>query len=216
MSVSLWLVVWIGVDERGQAEERRRRATARRRRPPGPGRAPVCDADATAEPREPPCPRDARDSVTDRGDGKSVGEQLLHRTGTVFSKRRQLGLTASGSAHPSGAGLGVRAGPQGLAFIPPGSPHHPQPLLLPRGEPELCRPHRSKVGPYRVGGGNPLLWILGPCVIESRDHCLGVAARSEAASPTSWNSRSCSRRQFDKANRTSGKSFRGVGHGRRA
>ena len=66
------------------------------------------------------------------------------------------------------------------------------------------------VGPHSVGGGNPLLWILGPCVIESRDHCLGVAERvaeiaRRFALPVVFKA------SFDKANRSSGKSFRGVG-----
>ena len=66
------------------------------------------------------------------------------------------------------------------------------------------------VGPHRVGGGQPLLWIVGPCVIESRDHCLGVAetvrrVADEHALPLVFKA------SFDKANRSSGKSFRGVG-----
>ncbi|MCU0705817.1 MAG: 3-deoxy-8-phosphooctulonate synthase [Fimbriiglobus sp.] len=66
------------------------------------------------------------------------------------------------------------------------------------------------VGPYRVGPGHPLLWVLGPCVIESRDHCLGVAERvtrlaRELSFPVVFKA------SFDKANRSSGKSFRGVG-----
>ncbi len=67
-----------------------------------------------------------------------------------------------------------------------------------------------EVGPHKVGGGNPLLWIAGPCVIESRDHCLMVAERlkqlaEQFALPLVFKS------SFDKANRSSGKSFRGVG-----
>lgn len=66
------------------------------------------------------------------------------------------------------------------------------------------------VGPYTVGGGNPLLWVCGPCVIESRDFTLGVAARlkqlaDRLALPLVFKA------SFDKANRSSGKSFRGVG-----
>lgn len=66
------------------------------------------------------------------------------------------------------------------------------------------------VGPYQVGGGKPLLWVLGPCVIESRDHCLGVAERvvelaRQHTLPVVFKA------SFDKANRSSGKSFRGVG-----
>ena len=66
------------------------------------------------------------------------------------------------------------------------------------------------VGPHRVGGGSPLLWIAGPCVIESRDHCLGVAEAvrriaDQLGVPMVFKA------SFDKANRSSGKSFRGVG-----
>jgi 2-dehydro-3-deoxyphosphooctonate aldolase (KDO 8-P synthase) len=66
------------------------------------------------------------------------------------------------------------------------------------------------VGPYTVGAGNPLLWVCGPCVIEFRDFTLGVAARlkqlaDRLALPLVFKA------SFDKANRSSGKSFRGVG-----
>ena len=66
------------------------------------------------------------------------------------------------------------------------------------------------VGPHHVGDGRPLLWIAGPCVIESRDHCLAVAEQlrgiaDRLAVPLVFKA------SFDKANRTSGKSFRGVG-----
>jgi 2-dehydro-3-deoxyphosphooctonate aldolase (KDO 8-P synthase) len=66
------------------------------------------------------------------------------------------------------------------------------------------------VGPHRVGGGQPLLWIAGPCVIESRDHCLGVA---EAVRRVADDLRvpAVFKASFDKANRSSGRSFRGVG-----
>jgi 2-dehydro-3-deoxyphosphooctonate aldolase (KDO 8-P synthase) len=67
-----------------------------------------------------------------------------------------------------------------------------------------------EVGPYTVGGGAPLLWICGPCVIESRDHALGVAeALAKLAATLHLNL--VFKSSFDKANRTSGKSFRGVG-----
>jgi 2-dehydro-3-deoxyphosphooctonate aldolase (KDO 8-P synthase) len=66
------------------------------------------------------------------------------------------------------------------------------------------------VGPYNVGAGNPLLWVCGPCVIESRDFTLAVAARLKNLAerltlPLVFKA------SFDKANRSSGKSFRGVG-----
>jgi 2-dehydro-3-deoxyphosphooctonate aldolase (KDO 8-P synthase) len=60
------------------------------------------------------------------------------------------------------------------------------------------------------GRGQPLLWIAGPCVIESYDFTLAVAERlAETAQrlkiPLIFKA------SFDKANRTSSKSFRGPG-----
>lgn len=66
------------------------------------------------------------------------------------------------------------------------------------------------IGPYRVGGGQPLLWICGPCVIESHDFTLQIAEdlrhmADRLAIPLVFKA------SFDKANRSSGKSFRGPG-----
>ena len=63
---------------------------------------------------------------------------------------------------------------------------------------------------YKIGAGNPLAIIAGPCVIESLDLCRTVAAEA---------SKVCSdlglsyifKASFDKANRSSGSSFRGQG-----
>lgn len=64
----------------------------------------------------------------------------------------------------------------------------------------------------RVGFGTdlPLAFILGPCVIESRDHALKTASflaelGRRRSIPLIYKS------SFDKANRTSSKSFRGIG-----
>jgi 2-dehydro-3-deoxyphosphooctonate aldolase (KDO 8-P synthase) len=62
----------------------------------------------------------------------------------------------------------------------------------------------------RCGGGNPLLWIAGPCVIESRDHTLGVARELVRLSER-LGIALVFKASFDKANRSSGKSFRGLG-----
>ena len=62
----------------------------------------------------------------------------------------------------------------------------------------------------RCGGGSPLLWIAGPCVIESRDHSLGVA-RELARLADRLGLPLIFKASFDKANRSSGKSFRGLG-----
>ncbi|HEX3149167.1 MAG TPA: 3-deoxy-8-phosphooctulonate synthase [Gemmataceae bacterium] len=62
----------------------------------------------------------------------------------------------------------------------------------------------------RCGGGLPLLWIAGPCVIESRDHTLGIA-RDLARLAKQLGIPLVFKASFDKANRSSGKSFRGLG-----
>ncbi|MBI3988675.1 MAG: 3-deoxy-8-phosphooctulonate synthase [candidate division NC10 bacterium] len=66
------------------------------------------------------------------------------------------------------------------------------------------------IGNIRVGGGNPLALIAGPCVIEGEDHLLKTAERIQ---------RICAELQipfilkssYDKANRSSIRSFRGPG-----
>ena len=67
-----------------------------------------------------------------------------------------------------------------------------------------------EVAKYRVGNGSPLLWICGPCVIEGRDFTLRVAERLREIA-TELALQLVFKASFDKANRTSGKSFRGVG-----
>jgi 2-dehydro-3-deoxyphosphooctonate aldolase (KDO 8-P synthase) len=66
------------------------------------------------------------------------------------------------------------------------------------------------IGEIAVGGGRPFVLIAGPCVIESEGHAThiasqlaGVAARLRV--PFIFKA------SYDKANRTSGKSFRGPG-----
>jgi 2-dehydro-3-deoxyphosphooctonate aldolase (KDO 8-P synthase) len=61
-----------------------------------------------------------------------------------------------------------------------------------------------------IGGGSPLLFILGPCVIESAEHVLATAS---AVAETARRQRVpvVFKASFDKANRTSRTSFRGPG-----
>ena len=66
------------------------------------------------------------------------------------------------------------------------------------------------IGNVKCGPGLPLLWIAGPCVIESHDLTLRIADTLRALAdrlelPLIFKA------SFDKANRTSGKSFRGPG-----
>ena len=60
------------------------------------------------------------------------------------------------------------------------------------------------------GPGLPLMWILGPCVIESHDMALRIG-ETLAAMADRLKIPVVFKASFDKANRTSGKSFRGPG-----
>ena len=60
------------------------------------------------------------------------------------------------------------------------------------------------------GPGLPLMWILGPCVIESHDMALRIGD-TLAAMADRLKIPVVFKASFDKANRTSGKSFRGPG-----
>lgn len=67
-----------------------------------------------------------------------------------------------------------------------------------------------RVGSVAVGGDGPLALISGPCVIESREHALKLAeqiAKVAAAAGVPY----VFKASFDKANRSSGKSYRGPG-----
>ena len=70
--------------------------------------------------------------------------------------------------------------------------------------------HPVQVGALTIGGGHPLAFLAGPCVIESASHALELAtALREIAArcgvPVIFKA------SFDKANRTSRASFRGPG-----
>ena len=67
-----------------------------------------------------------------------------------------------------------------------------------------------KIGDISIGGGNPLAFILGPCQLENRDHAMFMAEKiSKVCSPSSSNF--IFKSSFDKANRSSIASARGVG-----
>jgi 2-dehydro-3-deoxyphosphooctonate aldolase (KDO 8-P synthase) len=73
------------------------------------------------------------------------------------------------------------------------------------------RPAREiSIGNFRIGGGQPLVLIAGPCVIENEAHALMVAGRlaeiaERAKMPFIFKA------SYDKANRSSGQSYRGPG-----
>jgi 2-dehydro-3-deoxyphosphooctonate aldolase (KDO 8-P synthase) len=73
-----------------------------------------------------------------------------------------------------------------------------------------AQPREVLIGEVPFGGGRPFALIAGPCVIEGRDHCLRHAEALQricagARVPLVFKS------SFDKANRTSGGAFRGLG-----
>jgi len=66
------------------------------------------------------------------------------------------------------------------------------------------------LGEIAIGGGRPFVLIAGPCVIESEAHAMELAGKlaaiaRRAAVPFIFKA------SYDKANRTSGRSFRGPG-----
>ena len=74
----------------------------------------------------------------------------------------------------------------------------------------MATPATVTIGKLQVGPGQPLLWITGPCVIESHDLTLRIAEElarvaQDRSLPLLFKA------SFDKANRTSVKSFRGPG-----
>jgi 2-dehydro-3-deoxyphosphooctonate aldolase (KDO 8-P synthase) len=74
----------------------------------------------------------------------------------------------------------------------------------------MIETHEIVLGKLRLGGGNPLFLIAGPCVIESEGHARIMAERAamvaaDAGVPYIFKA------SYDKANRSSIKSFRGPG-----
>ncbi len=66
------------------------------------------------------------------------------------------------------------------------------------------------IGNYKVGSGHPLLFILGPCVMESEDLVMKVADYLVELRDR-LNLQIAFKSSFDKANRTSVDSYRGPG-----
>ncbi len=68
----------------------------------------------------------------------------------------------------------------------------------------------AHIGSHLCGPGQPLLVIAGPCVIETEDLCLRIA-EALAGLAARLPIRAVFKASYDKANRTSGSSFRGPG-----
>ncbi len=74
----------------------------------------------------------------------------------------------------------------------------------------MTTPHEIPLHSLRLGGKNPLFLIAGPCVIESESHARKIAESvakiaADAGVPYVFKA------SYDKANRSSAKSFRGPG-----
>jgi 2-dehydro-3-deoxyphosphooctonate aldolase (KDO 8-P synthase) len=66
------------------------------------------------------------------------------------------------------------------------------------------------IGKITIGGGHPLTWIAGPCVIESHELTLSIAEELRRIADR-FQLPLIFKASFDKANRSSGKTFRGPG-----
>jgi 2-dehydro-3-deoxyphosphooctonate aldolase (KDO 8-P synthase) len=67
-----------------------------------------------------------------------------------------------------------------------------------------------RLGDFSIGGGRPFVLIAGPCVIESEQHAVDLAGNL-AEIARRMRVPFIFKASYDKANRTSGRSFRGPG-----
>ena len=80
---------------------------------------------------------------------------------------------------------------------------------MPEGAPPAAS-HTVKVGDISIGNDRPLVLLAGPCAMESRPHALEMAAAiRECAAAAGL--KVIYKSSFDKANRTSVDSPRGLG-----
>lgn len=68
----------------------------------------------------------------------------------------------------------------------------------------------AEIGPYRCGRDQPLLWIAGPCVLESESLALTIAEELQRVAEL-LSIQLVFKASFDKANRTSSDAYRGPG-----
>ncbi len=74
----------------------------------------------------------------------------------------------------------------------------------------MTTPRHIAIADFEIGNDLPLALIAGPCVMESRDHALDMSGRL-AEMAKSLGIGLIYKTSYDKANRTSGSSERGVG-----
>lgn len=68
----------------------------------------------------------------------------------------------------------------------------------------------ARVGPYLCGSEQPLLWIAGPCVLESEEQTIEIAEELRRIADL-LSVQLVFKASFDKANRTSSDAYRGPG-----
>ena len=75
---------------------------------------------------------------------------------------------------------------------------------------DITKTKTVTIGDINIGGLNPIALIAGPCQLESRDHAMMMAGKlAEACAPTG--TRFIFKASYDKANRSSIGSARGIG-----
>lgn len=67
-----------------------------------------------------------------------------------------------------------------------------------------------RIGKIQIGNGNPLVLIAGPCVVENREMILKTALQVKSTAEK-YGTPVVFKSSYKKANRTSGKSFVGIG-----
>jgi 2-dehydro-3-deoxyphosphooctonate aldolase (KDO 8-P synthase) len=81
--------------------------------------------------------------------------------------------------------------------------------MFPEGSPPVPN-YPAEIGPYRCGRDQPLLWIAGPCVLESQSAAMEIAEELQRVAQL-LSVQLVFKASFDKANRTSSDAYRGPG-----
>jgi 2-dehydro-3-deoxyphosphooctonate aldolase (KDO 8-P synthase) len=74
----------------------------------------------------------------------------------------------------------------------------------------MTKPHHISIGNIKIGNDLPLVLIAGPCVMENRDHALKISS-TLAGMASELDISLIYKTSYDKANRTSSESSRGLG-----
>jgi 2-dehydro-3-deoxyphosphooctonate aldolase (KDO 8-P synthase) len=82
--------------------------------------------------------------------------------------------------------------------------------LISRSESVVVPNYPACIGPYQCGRDQPLLWIAGPCVLETREMAFEIAEELRRVARV-LSIQLVFKASFDKANRTSSGAYRGPG-----